>query len=173
MTDLYFLHGMESSPKGTKAQMLKEHFPQCIIPELPPDISKREKILDELISGDCLLVGSSLGGLSAILYAMKYPERVKGMILLAPAVGFYETGLFTDEEQDRIEQTCIPAGIKCTVFAALQDQVIRLESIKDLISRSPDKKLIHYQEVNDEHALNRYPELLLEQVGTMLQTVAS
>jgi len=47
-------------------------------------------VLDELIDGDVVLVGSSMGGWIACLAAMVRPERVKAMVLVAPAPDFTE-----------------------------------------------------------------------------------
>jgi pimeloyl-ACP methyl ester carboxylesterase len=48
-------------------------------------------VIDELTSGDLVLVGSSMGGWIACLAAMARPERVKAMVLVAPAPDFTET----------------------------------------------------------------------------------
>jgi pimeloyl-ACP methyl ester carboxylesterase len=45
-------------------------------------------VLDELIDGPVVLVGSSMGGWLACLTAMARPERVKAMVLIAPAADF-------------------------------------------------------------------------------------
>jgi pimeloyl-ACP methyl ester carboxylesterase len=47
-------------------------------------------VLDELIRGDVVLVGSSMGGWIACLAAMVRPERVKALVLVAPAPDFTE-----------------------------------------------------------------------------------
>jgi pimeloyl-ACP methyl ester carboxylesterase len=47
-------------------------------------------VLDELIDGEAVLVGSSMGGWIACLAAMVRPERVKAMVLVAPAPDFTE-----------------------------------------------------------------------------------
>ncbi|MGH6911144.1 MAG: alpha/beta fold hydrolase [Phenylobacterium sp.] len=47
-------------------------------------------VLDELIQGEVVLVGSSMGGWIACLAAMVRPERVKAMVLVAPAPDFTE-----------------------------------------------------------------------------------
>ena len=47
-------------------------------------------VLDELIVGDVVLVGSSMGGWITCLAAAVRPERVKAMVLIAPAPDFTE-----------------------------------------------------------------------------------
>ncbi len=47
-------------------------------------------VLDEMTDGDVVLVGSSMGGWLACLAAMVRPERVTGLVLLAPAADFTE-----------------------------------------------------------------------------------
>lgn len=47
-------------------------------------------VLDDLTCGEVVLVGSSMGGWIACLAAMVRPERVKAMVLIAPAPDFTE-----------------------------------------------------------------------------------
>jgi pimeloyl-ACP methyl ester carboxylesterase len=47
-------------------------------------------VMAELTQGDLVLVGSSMGGWIACLAAMVIPERIKGMVLIAPAPDFTE-----------------------------------------------------------------------------------
>lgn len=47
-------------------------------------------VLDELVDGPVVLVGSSMGGWIACLAAMVRPERVSAIVLLAPAPDFTE-----------------------------------------------------------------------------------
>jgi pimeloyl-ACP methyl ester carboxylesterase len=47
-------------------------------------------VIDELIDGPAILVGSSMGGWVACLVAMARPERVRAMVLIAPAPDFTE-----------------------------------------------------------------------------------
>jgi pimeloyl-ACP methyl ester carboxylesterase len=47
-------------------------------------------VLDELVEGPAVLVGSSMGGWLACLVAMARPERVQAMVLVAPAPDFTE-----------------------------------------------------------------------------------
>ena len=47
-------------------------------------------VIDDLTEGDLVLVGSSMGGWIACLVAMSRPQRVKAMVLIAPAPDFTE-----------------------------------------------------------------------------------
>lgn len=45
-------------------------------------------MIDRLTAGDLILVGSSMGGWLACLCALARPDRVKGLVLVAPAADF-------------------------------------------------------------------------------------
>ncbi len=47
-------------------------------------------VIDELTEGPLVLVGSSMGGWIACLAALARPERIAGMVLIAPAADFTE-----------------------------------------------------------------------------------
>ncbi|MGK0289206.1 MAG: putative alpha/beta hydrolase family esterase [bacterium] len=160
MNNLFFLHGLEGSPQGTKSQFLRKHYPSIQIPSLSSDIFEREIILDQLIQVPSYLVGSSLGGLSSILYAQRKPEHVKGMVLLAPAVGSFDLTSKPKEVIELVQQCKIPKGIPTYIIAAKNDEVIPLESIQNLVNRS-DSQDVHFQIVDDDHRLNQNLDHLL------------
>ena len=88
----YFLHGLDSSSKGTKGQWFTKHFPEMCIPDFEGDLATRLSTLETLCAGcnDLILVGSSFGGLLATCFAIRYSGRCHSLVLLAPALNFPE-----------------------------------------------------------------------------------
>ena len=100
-----FLHGLGSVRAGEKSASLLQHasahgrafarfdfrghgdstgtIGQVTIREL---IADTLRVLEQL--GPCVVVGSSLGGLVGAFAAAERPELVRGLALLAPALGF-------------------------------------------------------------------------------------
>lgn len=96
---IIYLHGFASSPASRKATFFKDRFAELGIPLIVPDmaqgdfehltISGQIALVDELAGEQPVsLIGSSLGGYVAALYAANYPGRVRRLILLAPAFHF-------------------------------------------------------------------------------------
>ena len=161
---LCFLHGLDSSPMGTKSRLLKQHYPQCLIPSLPPDIHKRFQIVEKSIVEPAFIIGSSLGGLTALMLAMKHPKTVKSLLLLAPAVGCTDKSLFSSEQKKILDTVYIPAGIPSVIIAGINDDVIPLASIRAMVGRSPDPENIELIEVDDDHNLHRSLDLMLQTI---------
>jgi len=95
MTTRVFLHGLESSNQGTKSIYFREKYPDMIIPNFTGDLDTRMARLNEILAGksELILVGSSFGGLMASLYAIDHKDRVKRLILLAPALNWIALNL--------------------------------------------------------------------------------
>ncbi|MFC1816890.1 YqiA/YcfP family alpha/beta fold hydrolase [Thermodesulfobacteriota bacterium] len=169
---LCFLHGLESSPQGTKAKLLKKRYPQCLIPFLPPDIHERVRIVEQEVSEPVLTVGSSLGGLTAVMFAMKHPEMFKAMVLLAPAVGCSDVSLFAEERQRIFPSLYVPQGIPTIIIAGIRDALIPLPAIREMIQRSPDPEQIQLYEVDDEHDLNQSLEFMMQKIEQIRTKIA-
>ncbi len=159
MSALTFLHGLESSPDGFRANYLRARFPEIQVPALMQDPWQRHRLLLETLREPTFLVGSSLGGLSALLLARDVPERVRGMVLLAPAVGFHDAAYRTPEVLQVVERLVIPTGIPTTVIMGRDDEVIPFASVTALIARSPEPDHITFVPVTDSHRLHSEPAL--------------
>ena len=97
-----YLHGFASSPQSTKARFFAEKFAHARVPFAAPaldagdfqnlTVSAQLQIVDAAASkGERpVLMGSSLGGYLAALYAAQHPRSVDRLILLAPAFRFQE-----------------------------------------------------------------------------------
>ncbi|MFO7569995.1 MAG: YqiA/YcfP family alpha/beta fold hydrolase [Smithellaceae bacterium] len=85
---LVFIHGLESTSRGTKGQYFHKHFPDMIIEDYTGDFPTRMRKLEEVLAGqtNLVLVGSSYGGLMAARFALDHAECVRKLILIAPAL---------------------------------------------------------------------------------------
>lgn len=166
--NLIFLHGLDSSPQGTKARLLRKNYPHCVIPSLPKDIHERIRIAQRQIREPMLIVGSSLGGLTAVMFAMKHPQFVRAMVLLAPAVGCSDESLFAEERKRIFPSLYIPRGIPTAIIAGIRDELIPLSAIRALIERSPDAERIQLYELEDGHDLHQSLEFMMQKIGQIL-----
>ena len=144
---ILFLHGLESGPHGSKYQALKETFGEVLAPDCTgvKDERKRLVIIQQEMSraeGPFLVVGSSMGGLMALLLQKENPEQVAALVLCAPAIHrLAAAGL----ELDNLPPTVVIHGT--------QDDVVPLK-----VSRPFGSRLI---KVDDDHRLsNSMPQIL-------------
>jgi pimeloyl-ACP methyl ester carboxylesterase len=106
-----FIHGLESSSRGTKGAFFRERYSDMIIEDYFGSFSERMEKLEGLLAGKdpLVLVGSSYGGLMAVVYACLHQERVKKLILLAPALHL-ENGSPVGERNCLCPSPCFTAG---------------------------------------------------------------
>jgi pimeloyl-ACP methyl ester carboxylesterase len=96
--NLIYLHGFASGPQSSKAHYFRRRFRELGIEMQVPDLnegafedltlSRQLRVIESIAGGeDVRLIGSSMGGYLAALYAARHPE-VTQLVLLAPAFGF-------------------------------------------------------------------------------------
>lgn len=90
MTTPLFLHGLDSSGKGTKGTFLSERFTEILCPDFSGGLDERLRQLDKFCRDktDLVLIGSSYGGLMATCFSIANPEMVRKLVLLAPALNY-------------------------------------------------------------------------------------
>ena len=104
MRRIIYLHGFASSPNSRKAKYFEDQFAANGITMITPaldggdfeglTISGQLAILESTIQDlgpaalPITLMGSSMGGYLATLYAARNPESIDRLILMAPAFGF-------------------------------------------------------------------------------------
>jgi predicted esterase len=142
---LVFIHGLESTAQGAKGQFFSQNFPQMIIENYVGDFQTRMTKLNTILAGknNLIIVGSSYGGLMAVRYAMENENRVKKMILLAPALNLSEFK----------SGSCIQLMMPVILYHGTGDDVVDPQVVKIIAS----KYLINleYHPVNDDHPLHR------------------
>jgi hypothetical protein len=96
---IVYLHGFASSPQSSKAQFFLGRFTGRGVPvEIPQldggdfehlTITSQLAVIDRTLGTEpSVLMGSSLGGYLAALYASRHVETVQKLILMAPAFQF-------------------------------------------------------------------------------------
>jgi pimeloyl-ACP methyl ester carboxylesterase len=153
-----FLHGLESSSRGTKAVFFREKYPEMLTPDFTGPLEERLALLEKVLSAKTgiRMVGSSFGGLMGTLFAMQDESRVDRLILLAPAIHMLSSLSFPLKE----------LSIPVRVYHGTNDQVIPIERVRET-AKTFFRNLI-FQTVEDDHFLHRtfqsidWDELLVE-----------
>lgn len=138
-----FIHGLESSNQGTKSVYFRKHFPDMVIPHFTGELSDRMDSLKQILKeeSDIILIGSSFGGLMAVLFAMENESRVDRLILLAPAINHLAASGF------RTKKLSVPVCI----FHGIKDDVIPLKEVEDNAEKYFSNLI--FNRVNDDHFL--------------------
>jgi pimeloyl-ACP methyl ester carboxylesterase len=136
-----FIHGLESSPQGRKAQLFERYFEACTKAMNTGDfwgcVEVQAKAIDEFHPD--VLVGSSFGG--AVAVALLRRNQWRGpTVLLAQAALRYDP------------DARLPNGIPVILVHGLKDDVIDIEDSRKL-ARTGSPQLVRLIEVDDGHEL--------------------
>jgi uncharacterized protein len=98
---IFYLHGFASSARSSKATFFAGKLRELGVALHTPDFNEPDfstltiaRMVDQVgqaigeLSGPVALIGSSLGAFVAVQVALRHPERISHMILLAPALDF-------------------------------------------------------------------------------------
>lgn len=142
---LVFIHGLESTAQGAKGQFFAQNFPEMIIEDYTGDFNARMDKLNRVLTGksDLIIVGSSYGGLMAVRFAMENENRVKKLILLAPALNLQEF------KSGINKQLMIPV----ILYHGTDDDVIDPLYVKQIATKYFSD--LEYHLVEDDHPLHK------------------
>ena len=157
MRMVIFAHGLESGPDGRKARALREAGLQVLAPDgRGKPLAARLVDLEAVVGAhpDAVLVGSSYGGLAALLVAHA-GRPLAGLVLLAPAVTLREP---PNDDPDRLR---VPVGLPAAIVHGLRDEVVPVEVSRALAVRCPHVRL---HTPDDGHDLHGAIPLVLEVV---------
>jgi pimeloyl-ACP methyl ester carboxylesterase len=190
MRFVYF-HGFGSGPQSRKAQAFREVFAdhdiELEIPSLDEGdfehltISGQLRMVEAQLAGaPCRLIGSSMGGYLAALYAAAHPE-VEKLVLLAPAFGFAsrwremqgpavisswrDTGWlevfhYGDKAQRRVHYGLLEDAVnfpgfpdfrqEALIFHGVNDSVVPVALSREFVASHPNARL---REMDSDHEL--------------------
>lgn len=116
-----------------------------IIEDFRGGLEERMDKLNSVMAGkeSIVMVGSSLGGLMAAMFALNNQERVKKLILLAPA-------LATEEFMPNLERRTDTPVI---IYHGENDDVVPLAPVQDIAHRVFDN--LTFNTVDDDHVLSK------------------
>ena len=158
--NLVFLHGLETGPHGSKYHALRAVYPALQAPDChgighaPARLAIVEKALDG--QRDLVLVGSSFGGLVAVLFADRHPDRVRAYVLCAPALDAHRTASVT-----RVPPHAV-------ILHGTRDATVQIDWSRDFSRRFG----IPLVEVDDDHRLEASKPALLDLVAQAMKQQA-
>jgi predicted esterase len=122
----------------------REHYPEMIIEDFWGPFPQRMEKLDSLLASknDLILVGSSYGGLMAAVYACLNEERVKRLILLAPA-------LHLDPYKPYLNKKL---HMPIAIFHGLRDDVVPLATVHTIAEQLFENYT--FKALEDDHSLH-------------------
>jgi predicted esterase len=121
-----------------------------LTPDFDGDLSERMKQLRALLKDipGWTLIGSSLGGLMAALFATKAPGQVRKLVLLAPALTLPE---FAGRVPD-------PISVPTIVVHGTRDEILLLDEVRTVAVKVFSN--LAYIVVDDDHRLHKTAEVL-------------
>ncbi|MBN2714595.1 MAG: hypothetical protein JXX14_01995 [Deltaproteobacteria bacterium] len=173
-------HGLNGSPAGAKASLLKKHF-NAIVPslgalELPQQTEALLAAMPE--NQKSILVGSSLGALASLGAVNTAPHKAGYLILLAPAFDLdrhrdtFADALITRpglmEDAPRYAQLPLPPNIPCEVVQGMEDELFTIDKAIAFVRKSP---LATLTLVHDNHQLEKWLPNLIPMIENAIAAI--
>ena len=144
---IVFLHGQDSSGQGTKGRFLRARVPNLLAPDFAGSLDDRMRRMEDLlapVTHPLILVGSSFGGLMAAAFAIRHPDRLRRLVLLAPAFDATHPSPLPSKPLDMPVFLCIGQRDSVTPPAVVLPVARRLFSCLEI------------REVDDDHLLHAH-----------------
>lgn len=137
-----FIHGLESSPQGTKAQLLAQHFTALTPAMDTADFAACIEVQAAALASfqPDVLVGSSFGGAVAVALVQRAVWRGP-TLLLAQAAFHYPV------------PRQLPDGVRVWLVHGRGDDIVDIEDSRQL-ARTGSPGLVRLIEVDDDHPLS-------------------
>jgi pimeloyl-ACP methyl ester carboxylesterase len=184
--DFVYLHGFSSGPSSRKARFFAEKLQQAgarvAVPDLTRDdfenltITGQLEVIEEVAAGRPVsLIGSSMGGYLAAIYAACHPEIAR-LMLMAPAFGFlkrWPQGLgpnkmnewresgelevfnYADQRMRKLKYGLIADGAKyeeypdfhqpALIFHGINDDVVPVENSRQFAASHSAARLVEFE----------------------------
>ena len=135
---IIFAHGLEGTPNGSKIQTLRNSGIEVIAPDfqgmpLIERVELLEKISADYADKKPILGGSSYGGLTAAIVAMRYPDRFRGLLLCAPALHLKEPPV------DDSIILVVPKGMPTVIIHGVEDDIVPISCSIEYAQRSGEE----------------------------------
>lgn len=139
-----FIHGLESSSQGTKGVFFRARYPDMIVEDFVGSFDERMNKLNELLlhRSNLIMVGSSYGGLMATVHAFKNEEKMKKLILLAPALNANEFKMYAHKK----------LHLPVIMYHGKNDDVVPPTTVRHIASEVFTN--LRYHLVDDDHSLH-------------------
>ena len=159
---IIFAHGLEGTPNGSKIQTLRDSGIEVIAPDfqgmpLIERVALLEKISLDYADKKPILGGSSYGGLTAAIVAMRFPDRFRGLLLCAPALHLKEHPV------DDSTIFVAPKGIPTVIIHGIDDDIVPISCSIEYAERSGED-IFEFNQVNDGHRLSESHNYILNAV---------
>ena len=182
MSQLVLIHGPGAGGCSAGYKYQKEHFPNCLTPDLPghPDGDTLDTVEEytEWLHGylhqqghssDVVLSGFTLGACVALQYALDYPDEVAGLLLMTIAMrpkerapGSLEFRLNAAKDE-KVHEEWLDAMRHSMMFieSGLREQLIECHRIVGPISQYNDLVTIDNFDVQDRISELKTPLVLV------------
>jgi pimeloyl-ACP methyl ester carboxylesterase len=140
-----YIHGLDTSSRGTKGVFFAEKYPEVLREDYFGPFEDRMAKLHRVLAGagNLVLVGSSYGGLMAAVFALYHADRVRRIILLAPALTLPEF------------EPCLSmrSEVPAVVYHGIHDDVVPPAGVEAICRRVFAR--LDYFSVDDDHMLHK------------------